>query len=583
MTLSGATGSRLSSRSRHTRLEQVWVEALLVVAVLVIATGLRFLSLGDRSFWADEAYSGFVASHGPREIITLTMRDDAHPPFYYLALSLWSRLVGTGDAGLRSLGAVVSIMTVGGTWWIGRQLKGPTTGVLAAVLTAVSPFQVLAAQEARMYVLLGFLTVLAWAAFLAALEGRRWAWGVYIVATTLALYTHYFAFLNLLGQGVFILATAPLRWRSWAVTQFVIFVLYLPWLGRFLATVTSARGWPFLRIPLEATSVTTLFGLLSFGGHTLGFGGWFGGASASLALQLTVLAPFLGLAVLGAAAVWKQPRPFWFIIGALIVPLGAAWAFSLRTNVIYPKYFSFLHAPYAILLAFGILFVASRVAWTHRRAVVLLLGLIVVLVSTPALRNLYFDPGFQVYNWRGAAAWLVAEAGPNDLIVITPGFNRIPLSRYFRGPQVILAIDPIEFSDPKRASTQPDAARDARTRALFQSYASSHDVLWIVTTAELPQPALVRLGTILEGIYDPQGAAYFNAITVFRAKHHGGVDVPLSSRRAMGGWFSLMFGEASVRRDCQPAGVCRTRERVGAQQVFIPTRRTPVPRDRERT
>ncbi len=47
-------------------------------------------------------------------------------------------------------------------------------------------------------------------------EGRWEGWVVYVGATTLAVYTHYFAFLNLFGQGIFVLGAASRWWRSWA-------------------------------------------------------------------------------------------------------------------------------------------------------------------------------------------------------------------------------------------------------------------------------------------------------------------------------------------------------------------------------
>jgi hypothetical protein len=390
----------------------------------------------------------------------------------------------------------------------------------AAFLTAVSPFQVLAAQEARMYAMLAFLTVLSWAALLAALEARWEGWVVYIAASSLALYTHYFAFLNLLGQAVFVLGMGTPLWRRWAVSQFVILGMYLPWLGRFLTTVTSGQGWPFLRPPLEVTSLTALLGLLSFGGHAVGFPGWFGGGSASPILQTAILAPFVALAALGFVAVWGQPRARWFVVGSFIVPLGAVLTFSLRTNVIYPRYFSFLHVPFALALTFGVFRIASYVVQTRPQVATFALGLLLLLVSVPVLRGVYLDPRFQVYNWRDAAMWLTTEAGPSDLIIVTPGFGRVPFSRYFRGPQPIIGIDPVELSDPKTASAQPRQAMEARTRALFQSYAASHEVMWIVTDGGLPQGALVRLATLLEGIYDPQGFAAFNAIRVYKAKRH---------------------------------------------------------------
>ncbi len=541
MAVISRTVRALISRPFQTSVQQVWIEALLVTVIIVIAAGLRFTSIGSKSFWVDEAYSAYVATHPPQEIIAVIAGEDAHPPLYYLALSLWSHVAGVDDAGLRSLSAFASSLTVVGAWWLGRRLCGPLVGILTAFLTAVSPFQVLAAQEARMYALLGFLTVLSWGALLVATEGQWKGWVVYVATTTLALYTHYFAFLFLLGQGIFVLGVAPRRWRSWAASQLVIAILYLPWLGRFLTTIGSGRG-----LPVEATSLTALLGFLSFGGHAFGFASWFGVGSASLPRQIASLAPFVGLAAIGLTATRKQGRPFWFVIGSLIVPLIVALAFSLRTNVIYPRYFSFLHVPYALLVACGMLSVASHLAPAYRRGAVLALGVMFMLVGVPVLRALYLDPKFESFNWRGAATWLEKGAGLNDLIIVTPGYDRLSFSRYFRGPQQIIGLDPVELSDPKKPRPQP--AGEARMRMLFQSLAKLHEVIWVVTDEGIPPAALVRLGTFLEGIYDPQDVAYFKGVRVLKSRRHGEGN---GTRRADAGcrrsW--LAFGRRAVQFD----------------------------------
>ncbi len=520
MAVLGETLRRIGPRAVRASHRHVWVESVVVTAIIVVAAVLRFTSIGDKSFWADEAYSAFVASQPPEVIISLARRGDAHPPLYYLALSLWSQLFGADDIALRSLGAVASILTVGGTWWLGRRLGGPSVGAVAAFLTAVAPFQVLAAQEARMYPLLGLLLVLSWSALLVALDGRRWGWAGYVVATTLALYTNYFAVLVIIGQGIFVFATASRFRPSWLVSQLVIVMMYLPWLGTFFGTVFSGRGFPFLRLPVGIETLTALLGLLSFGGHGFGFQGWFGGHAASVPAQAAILAPFLGLATVSVASLWKHPRVLWVIAGYLIIPIAVAFIFSLRNNVIYPRYFSFLFPPFAMLLAFGIHSVAASVAPAFQKTTGALLGAILLLFSVPVLLDISTNPKYHVFNYKSAAAWLAAEAGPNDLVVVIPGFARFPLSRYFRGPQQITPMDPYELSDLGTGRARNDPAAEAYSRALFRSYTARHNVMWVVTDSGLPETALVRLGSLLHGIYDLRSVAGFNAIRIFKTVRH---------------------------------------------------------------
>ncbi len=496
-------------------------EALLVGAILAIAVAFRFATIEGKSFWFDEAYSAQLASRSAPELIAVVRAEDTHPPLYYLLLSLWGRVFGTGDAALRSLGAVASVVTVAGTWWIGRRLGGPTVGALAAFVTATSPFQVFAAQEARMYALLGLLTALSWGALLVACDGRRGGWIAYVIASSLAVYTHYFAFLNLAGQGIYVLATARQQWRAWTLSQLAVGVLFSPWLPSLLSTYNSGKGWPFIRPPIGFESVTQVLALLSFGGHAFGFHGWFGAGSASITKQFAILIPFIALAVIGGFGARRQPRALWFLLAYLVVPVAAAYAFSLRHNVFYARYFSFVFPPFAILSAFGILAIATKFPGGARRAIVLTWGLILLLVFGLALQEAYANPRFDLFNWRRAAGLITAEAGPTDLIAVTPAFGTFPFLRYFHGPQKVVPMGPYEFNNPAGIDLIPkDKPPQAAARALFQSYAADHEVLWLVTTIPLTHSAFVRLSNVFKGIYDPKMIEDFKGVTVFKLTRH---------------------------------------------------------------
>jgi len=491
-------------------------EAALLIAILLIAAAFRFVAIGSKSFWFDEAYSAFIASHAPRELVTRIQTEDAHPPLYYLVLSGWSRLVGTGDVELRSLGAIISLFTVAGTWWIGRRLGGATVGAVAAFIVATSPFEIVPAQEARMYPLLGLLTVLSWGALLAAVENRRGGWTVYIIATTLALYTHYLATMLIIAQGVYVFVAVPASYRKWVGSLLAIGVLLAPWVSTFVATWAAGRGWPFFRPPFGTFPLIQLFGMLGFGGYAFGFAGWFGGSS-HMARDIALALPFWVLAAIGAITLRHRRRALVFLAAFLFVPIVVAALFSLRHNIFYPRYFSYLHPAFALFSAFGIVTTAAWVSPQVRRALVLTAALLVLAMSGLALQAAYSDPQYNPYNWRSVAATVSAEASPTDLIVVTPDFALIPFSRYFRGPQRIIAMAPVELVDKTRQQT----AAGSPARPQFKEYARDHEVLWIVMTVPFPQAAFPRLQKLLRGVYDLQQVGEFTGITVYKLRRHG--------------------------------------------------------------
>jgi 4-amino-4-deoxy-L-arabinose transferase-like glycosyltransferase len=489
---------------------------LLAAGIVVVAGILRFAQIESKSLWFDEAYSLDMARRPLREIVVVAGRDDTHPPLYYVALSVWIRAFGVGEAGLRSLGAAASTLTVGGTWWLGLRLGGPMVGAAAAFLAAVAPLQILAAQEARMYPLLGLLALWSWAMLVLASEGRRGAWIGYVLATTLALYTHYFAFLTLAGQALFVLVAARPVQRQWAASLVASAVLYLPWLPVLANTYISGRGSPFFRPPVGAETLTSLVGLWAFGGNAFGFDGYFGGAAASLSAQLAVVAPFLALAWAGAVWLRRRPPALWLVVGYLAIPAGAAFLVSLWQNVFYARYFSFLYPAFAMLLAAGMVRIGEVVVPAARRGAVLGLILVSLGFSAPVLHDLYTNPRLSHFDWRGAAGLVAREAGRDDLILLIPSSGYFPFTYYFRGPQQIVPLNPRELLDVRWGRAPEDPAAEARSRALFRSYAADHEVAWIVVTGPFPQAAMERLKGLTTGFFDVRGAADFNGVRVFK-------------------------------------------------------------------
>lgn len=496
----------------------VRAEAALLCAILLIAAGFRFATIGGKSFWFDEAYSAVIAAHSPRDLLIRIQSEDTHPPLYYLLLSGWGRVVGTGDVELRTLGAIFSLFTVAGTWWLGRRLGSPTVGAVAAFIVAISPFEVMAAQEARMYPLLGFLSLLSWAALLAGCENRRGGWPVYVIATTLALYTHYLAMMLILAQGVYIFVAAPSsRWK-WAGSLLATGVLFAPWVSTFVATWGSGRGWPSFRPPFGVAQLVQLFGMIGFGGYSSGFGGAFWGPSQALR-DVIIALPFWIFAVIGGVHLRDHRRVLVFLSAYLLVPIVIAGLFSLRHNIFYPRYFSYVHPAFALLAAFGIATTVMRLRAQVQRTAVLAAALLMVSVTGLALQTAYADPQYSPYNWRGVAATLSAEAGPTDLIVVTPDFGMIPFGRYFRGTQRVIAMAPIELVDETRLQQQ-NRAPVRPTRPQFTEYARDHELLWLIITIPFPRTAFPRLEGMIKGVYDLQEVGDFTGITVYKLKRH---------------------------------------------------------------
>jgi mannosyltransferase len=205
--------------------------------VLALAAALRLSGLGRESLWWDEAYSISWSLHGYGWILELMVNRDYHPPEYYFLLHAWMGAFGSGPEAARALSAVLGLAGVAFVYLLGRDLFNVRTGVIGALLVAVSSFHLYYSQEARSYALLFAAAAAATHAYwlLFHTEGRRGAkLAYYLAATTLVLYAHF--------TGVFVVAAhflhrAVLLARSrdlaalrlWLLTQAGVALLYLPW------------------------------------------------------------------------------------------------------------------------------------------------------------------------------------------------------------------------------------------------------------------------------------------------------------------------------------------------------------------
>jgi len=184
------------------------------VMILIVAAITRLWQLDYHSFWFDETVSLDWAEDGAAFIwqSTFALVKDKHPPGYYLLLHSWQNLLeffglAHSDLALRTLGALLGVLTVLALLLLARRLSGRATARLAGLLVALAPVLVWYSQELRMFQ--PATTGLVWGAYAllrawtTPLRGRRWLWWLAMLAAfTLALYSYLFSAFVLPAAGV---------------------------------------------------------------------------------------------------------------------------------------------------------------------------------------------------------------------------------------------------------------------------------------------------------------------------------------------------------------------------------------------
>lgn len=266
---------------------------LAIVALLSIVAmgGLRFVNLGAKVYWHDEAYSSlrvfghtgpeYYASlfdgkvHSVADVVSFQQANPErgigatlaalasrpeHPPLYYLLARLWSGMFDDPVVALRSLSAAFGLLLLPAVYWFARELFGDARVSWTAVaLAAASPVYLLYAQEARQYALWLTLTALSSAALLHALQsGSRRALNFYALTAALGLYAHLMHAFTLAAHALYLVllrgTAAYARRRSVAVALAIAAVAFMPWLlvlSNAIPDVASATGW--MGIPVYAS------------------------------------------------------------------------------------------------------------------------------------------------------------------------------------------------------------------------------------------------------------------------------------------------------------------------------------------
>ena len=227
--------------------------AALALAILV-AFWARWHGIAADPLWFDELLTWRRATRPPAELIADAF-SGAHYPLYFLLVAGWVALFGDAAAQLRAPSVLFGTLAVPVAFLVARDLAGRAAGHAAAVLTALSPFAVTYAQEARPYALAMLLVLVAlWGQVrLAQRPGRGalGAWAAWVGGTAGALITLKGSVLWLAASlAGFVpiragLAPRPRRLfdRALAAAAGAVALVWLPWLagmaGPFATRVTG--------------------------------------------------------------------------------------------------------------------------------------------------------------------------------------------------------------------------------------------------------------------------------------------------------------------------------------------------------
>ncbi len=430
-----------------------------VLCILAVGIAVRFLALGQQSFWHDEIHS-VTTARGEAGTSLADAVFNAHGPLYLVLLRGWMHVVGHTETQIRILSALLGSIGLLLFYRMTLRLAGRTVGIIGLVILACSPFYLWYSQEARNYVLLFVTGLLAVPAFLNEIE--RHTRGSFLVALLTLVATclaNLSGFFLLVLDGIYVLTVGRrLRYpaRRFLLLALLSAVILSPWIIRGAATTAPLHlGVPEAGSNVAAAKGESPPGVLSipFTLYEFSLGLTLGPSVDELKLhRLRAVIPHLWYLV-PAAALFALTALYGFrragapvrslLLPWLALPILLMAGLSVLNLKAPNSRYAFLSlAPYLTLLAIGVGSIKTR---TPRMLVLAA----IVLFSGYSDYRYFTNREYWRPDAREAGGLLTREASPGDAVVVYA--LDYPLRYYVPDSMEFMAPGQSAFTDERAA------------------------------------------------------------------------------------------------------------------------------------
>ncbi len=410
--------------SSNTRLRTT----LYLGAMMLLVIGLSYFFFAGQSLRLDEAQSLWQSSRSPADILTIVSQD-VHVPLYHEILHFWRLYVGDGVVLARMLSLLFYLACIPAMYFLGKLAYSRSVGLLGALLLSISPFMNWYGNEIRMYTLFTLLVILNQYCYIRILKSRRdepLTWLAYGATALLGVFTHYFFFLNLLGQAIFYFVRPrlfpPGSLRRFLIVAGIVVVTFAPWAWFVLSQGQAGNSEPGLAVPstvdLFSAFSQFLFGFQNDNINTVFLSLW----------PVTILVALLSLRQNKRIVPATE-----YLLLSVLFSVGIAFGISYAIPVFVSRYLIFTVPALYLLLVSLLGSFTPPVARASRAGLVALmlvmLGVEIMSPTTPVKED-----------YRGAVNFIEANATPQDIVLLSAPFTIYPVEYYYRGASPVATL-----------------------------------------------------------------------------------------------------------------------------------------------
>jgi uncharacterized membrane protein len=404
-------------------------------ALIVFLGGiLRLYRLGIHSVWLDEAHMIWIASKSTGEMLRYIHTLELHPYLYYFIIHPVIHLFGYSEFILRFPSALAGTAGVYAVYLLGRETGGRKAGLLAALVTSVSSFELLFSQEIRMYSFQNLFIILMAYHFIKALNtGEKRHWFFYSLLAVLGVYTDYRTGLVLVSLTIFhlvFLGKFREHLRKSLYAYLSIIALCIPLVFLIIRQsgpqgVLNSHSLFFVR-PGFYRMLYYIYSV--FGGIIIPTGKYIS-AAAALAFLLLV-----------SWGIYRESLEK--NTDGLFVPLVCFISLFLFFTLLRSKIYSVRHIIFLSPLM-TVALVNSLLSFRGRlKFIVPVIVSLMLLINLWSLNLWYFKPGYGTQNFRFVTRAVERELKPGDAVALVPDYQQFAFLHYYRGENEPFFIAP---------------------------------------------------------------------------------------------------------------------------------------------
>ncbi|MBR3628265.1 MAG: glycosyltransferase family 39 protein [Elusimicrobia bacterium] len=208
----------------------------IILVVLLLTAIIYIYKIDLLPLGYDELFTiNVVDLQSLQEVIHEGNIEDTHPPLYHFLLFIFVKIFGITELSIRLFSAFCGILSVYFIFVLSKKIFSLKEGIISSILLMFNTYVMQINQFARDYALFVLLSILTFIYLFNIMKNQKTLINkdtlLYVIFSTLNIYTHYFALFLLGNQMLFLLIFYRKKSIKYLLFFSVtIFLLYCPWI-----------------------------------------------------------------------------------------------------------------------------------------------------------------------------------------------------------------------------------------------------------------------------------------------------------------------------------------------------------------